>query len=68
MRRIQTDEEKVVNTIGKLIGHLNIDLDRIGIYLARHAPTVIYNRFMVIAEAAQYEKEEQIKNEPNKFY
>ncbi len=52
-RRITTDEEKVVNTITKLIGHLTIDLDRVGEHLARSAPTVIYNRFMVIAEAAQ---------------
>jgi hypothetical protein len=59
MRKIQTDEEKIVNTIAKLIGHLNVDLERVGIYLARYAPNVIYNRFMVIAEAAQYEKEEQ---------
>lgn len=58
-RRITTDEEKVVNTITKLIGNLTIDLDRIGEHLARSAPTVIYNRFMVIAEAAQAEKENQ---------
>jgi hypothetical protein len=67
-RSIITDEEKVVNTIVKLIGHLNIDLDRVGVYLARIAPTVIYNRFMVIAEAAQAEKREQISNEPNRLY
>lgn len=62
-RKITTDEEKVVNAITKLIGHLNIDLDRVGIYLARIAPTVIYNRFMMIAEAAQAEKEEELSNE-----
>jgi phosphoribosyl-ATP pyrophosphohydrolase len=62
-RRITTDEEKVVNAITKLIGHLTIDLDRVGIYLARIAPTVIYNRFMMIAEAAQAEKEEELSNE-----
>ncbi len=67
-RRITTDEEKVVNTIAKLIGHLNIDLDRVGIYLARVAPTVIYNRFMIIAEAARHEKQEQMSNEPNRLY
>jgi len=58
-RRIQTDEEKVVNVIAKLIGHLSIDLDRIGEHLARSAPTIIYNRFMIIAEAAQAEKEKR---------
>jgi hypothetical protein len=62
-RRITTDEEKIVNAITKLIGHLTIDLDRVGIYLARIAPTVIYNRFMMIAEAAQAEKEEELTNE-----
>ncbi len=62
-RRITTDEEKIVNAITKLIGHLTIDLDRVGIYLARIAPTIIYNRFMMIAEAAQAEKEEELTNE-----
>jgi hypothetical protein len=66
-RRITTDEEKVVNAIAKLIGHLNIDLDRVGVHLARIAPTVIYNRFMVIAEAAQEEKRKQIEQH-NKLY
>jgi hypothetical protein len=49
-RRITTDEEKVVNVIAKLIGHLSI---------ARSAPTIIYNRFMIIAEAAKAEKEKK---------
>jgi hypothetical protein len=66
MRKITTDEEKVVNAIAKLIGHLNIDLDRVGIYLARIVPTTIYNRFMIIAEAAQEEKRNQI--EPNRVF
>ena len=65
-RRITTDEEKVVTAIAKMIGHLNIDLDRVGVHLARIAPTVIYNRFMVIAEAAQEEKRKQI--EQHKLY
>jgi hypothetical protein len=61
MRKIITDEERVVNTISKLIGHLNIDLEGIGIYLARYAPNIIYNRFMIIAEAAQEEKGTKIE-------
>ena len=66
-RKITTDEEKVVNVIAKLIGHLSIDLDRIGEHLARSAPTVIYNRFMIIAEAAKAEKEKKIDGTNNLY-
>lgn len=62
-KRIQTEEEKIANAIGKYIGHLNIDLERIGQHIARVLPTVIYNRFMVIAEAAQAEKEAERERE-----
>lgn len=65
-KRIQTEEEKIANAIGKYIGHLTIDLERIGQHIARVLPTVIYNRFMVIAEAAQAEKEAELEAELNR--
>jgi hypothetical protein len=40
-----------------------LDLDQVGKYIARFLPTTIYNRLLIIAEAAEHEKED--KNEIN---
>jgi hypothetical protein len=34
-----------------------LDLDSVGIYLARYSPTISYNRLLLIAESAEFEKE-----------
>ncbi len=66
MRRQQTEEEKIANAIGKQIGSLTIDLERIGQHIARVLPTIIYNRFMIIAETAQAEKESELEREASR--
>ena len=58
----QTDEEKVALFIGKIVCDLRIDLDQIGMYIARYLPAVAYRRFMLIAEAAQEERENNGRN------
>jgi hypothetical protein len=52
-----SNEEKVAHTIAKLLDSLSLDLDEVGKYLARFLPNTIYNRLMIIAEAAEWEKE-----------
>lgn len=56
-RRIQTEEEKVARQIGKVLADLTLDIEQIGKYLATNVPSVSYNRLIVIAESAEYEKE-----------
>jgi len=56
-KHITTKEEKIAKQIENVISDLRIDLDLVGIYLARTSPTVSYNRLMMIAEAAEFEKE-----------
>jgi hypothetical protein len=56
-KHITTKEEKIAKQIENVISDLRIDLDLVGIYLARQSPTVSYNRLMLIAEAAEFEKE-----------
>jgi hypothetical protein len=51
-------EEKVAVKIGDLIDSLTLDLDQIGIFLARDN-NITYNRLIAIAEAAEFEKEIQ---------
>lgn len=52
-----TTEEKVAMKIGDLVSDLRLDLDQVGIYLARHKPSINYNRLQEIADSAYWEKE-----------
>lgn len=56
-RRRLTPEEKVAKQIEAIVSDLRLDLDLVGKYLANISPTVSYNRLMVIAESAEFEKE-----------
>jgi hypothetical protein len=56
-----TNEEKAVGVIAKLIGSLDIDIEMIGRYLAQNVSRVVYNRFITIAESAEYERERMEK-------
>jgi hypothetical protein len=52
-----TPEEKVAKQIENITSDLRIDLDLVGRYLANISPTISYNRLMIIAESAEFEKE-----------
>jgi hypothetical protein len=56
-KRQRTQEEKIVEQFSNLVSDLRIDLDQIGIYLGQQKPSTTYNRLMIIAEAAEHEKE-----------
>ena len=60
-------EEKIAMKIGDLIDHLTLDLDLIGLCIARDN-NITYNRFRVIAEAAEYEKEIQSGKQFNTLF
>lgn len=58
MRKFQqTNESKVAMKIANLIDSATLDLDRVGIEMARLSPTTHYNRLILIAEAAVDEQE-----------
>jgi hypothetical protein len=52
-----TDEEKAAKKLATIVSDVRLDLDEIGVYLGRYAPTISYNRLMLIAESAEFEKE-----------
>ena len=58
MRKRITKAEKVANQIAEIVNDLTLDLDKVGYYLADQ-PTILYNRLILIAEAAVEEKEAQ---------
>lgn len=53
----KSKEEMVAGRIADLISDLRLDLDQIGVYLARHKPSINYRRLQEIADSAYFEKE-----------
>lgn len=52
-----TEEAKVALKIAKALDPVTLDLENVGIELARLRPLVHYNRVMIMAEAAADEQE-----------
>jgi hypothetical protein len=57
IRRIMTPEERIAKRLSDIVSDVRIDLDLVGVYLARTSPSVPYNRLREIIESAQHEKE-----------
>jgi len=55
----KSPEEKVANKIVVLLSDLSLDLEAVGLYLARVAPHIIYRRGLEVLEAMEYNKEVQ---------
>jgi len=56
-KQIITKEEKVAKTILDKLSDLTLDLEMIAWYLAMNVSGVLYNRFVVVAEATMEERE-----------
>ena len=54
LKHVETDEEKVVQKIGKLFSDFNLDLESIGYYLSRGLPFTIFERVMITMDAADF--------------
>jgi hypothetical protein len=68
-KHVITEEEKAAKKIANVVSDVRLDLDSIGIYLARYAPTVSYNRLLLIAESAEFEKENiDVRNTHNPLF
>lgn len=63
MRKQRSLESKTAQIIANAITNLTLDLDEVGIVLARTQPTVICNRLDTVIESARFEKE--MMNERN---
>jgi hypothetical protein len=55
----KSKEEKLANKIVVLLSDLSLDLEAVGLYLARTAPHIIYRRGLEVLEAMEYNKEVQ---------
>lgn len=54
-----TEEAKVAVKIAKALDQVTLDIENVGIELARLKPMIHYNRVMIMAEAAADEQEGQ---------
>ena len=55
-----SDEEKVAIKITELLKDSTLNLDQVGIYVARIRPTYLFARLGEVVEAGDEEREEQI--------
>lgn len=51
-----TTAERLALAIGKILSDLHVDIESVGTYVYRTMPPLMYNRFRVIAEAAEHER------------
>ena len=58
----QTKEEKVAVSIGKLLSDFYLDLEKVGYYLARATPYLIYRRSLEVLESAKFQEDIVEKN------
>mgnify|MGYP000617906076 CR=1 FL=1 len=52
-----SDEEKIAKQLAKIVSDLTLDLEAVGVALAKAFPNVIYHRLEIIKDAAEYERE-----------
>jgi len=55
-RKIVTPEQRVATKIASLVSDVTIDLEMVGVSIARDNPNVVYRRLQEITETAEQEK------------
>ena len=55
-------EEKVAVAIGRLLSDFYLDLEKVGYYLAKSTPYVIYRRSIEVLESAQFQEDQVEQN------
>jgi hypothetical protein len=58
-KKIITKEEKLAKIILDKLADLTLDLEMVGYYIAYNVRGVLYNRFTIISETADQEREKQ---------
>ena len=53
----ETKEEKVAIAIGKLLSDFFLDLEKVGYYLAKATPYLIYRRALEVLESAKFQED-----------
>lgn len=61
-------EERVAQSIGRLLSDFSLDLEAVGKYLATANPYVVYARALEVLESAEYNKTTAEYREVGKYY
>jgi hypothetical protein len=56
-------EEKLAEKMNIMVSDLNLNLEQVGIMVARVLPELTFNRLMVVLESAQHERT-KVREEP----
>jgi hypothetical protein len=60
-------EEKLAEKLNVMVSDLNLDLEQVGIMVARVLPELTFNRLMVVLESAEHERT-KVKDEPKMYH
>jgi hypothetical protein len=51
----KTNEEKVAEKIGVLLSDFHLDLEKVGVYMSRNLPYLVFRRGLEVLESAQFQ-------------
>lgn len=51
----KTNEEKVAEKIGVLLSDFHLDLEKVGVYMSRALPYLVYRRALEVLESAEFQ-------------
>jgi hypothetical protein len=51
----KTNEEKVAEKIGVLLSDFHLDLEKVGVYISRNLPYLVYRRALEVLESAEFQ-------------
>lgn len=54
--KLKTKEEKVAERLSLLLSDFHLDLEKVGYYIARNTPYVIFCRAIEVLESAQFQQ------------
>lgn len=54
---VKSKEEKVAEKIGVLLSDFHLDLEKVGVYLSRSLPHLVYRRALEVLESAQFQED-----------
>lgn len=51
----KTNEERVAEKIGVLLSDFHLDLEKVGLYMSRNLPYMVFRRALEVLESAEFQ-------------
>lgn len=52
---VKSKEEKVAEKIGVLLSDFHLDLEKVGVYMSRNLPYLVFRRVLEVLESAEFQ-------------